>query len=238
MLASGASPPVRISADGTGNSGENDDAKARHHDVRAVAWNDHQGALVQHVQEVAHVHGGNFDVADIAFHVGQARDLPHAEGRGHLAGGGPGDLLQLRQDIYGPLGCTGLDLRGNGLQQLRIRAVHHDGQQCAPFRRQFLAGNLDGGGRLGDAEPLRAHHGNDGRGQVVGQPGIEVKFDGGVLAGEVRPLDDHHVAVPGDLGEDFHAAGIDVCAFTFRQERPHLGGRQTAPAPVVVEREA
>ncbi|MCY1235584.1 hypothetical protein D9M72_482060 [compost metagenome] len=133
---------------------------------------------------------------DVAFHVLPAGHLADPQGRGHLAGGGPGNVLQLREHINRPAGGAGLHGGHDPVHVLRVRAVHHDGQQAAAFRRQFLPGNLDGVSRLLDGPPLRADNRHDGGGQIVREACVQVEFDGGVLAGEVGALHDHHVAVP------------------------------------------
>ena len=82
--------------------------QARDHHVGTVTRDDHQRAVVEHVQEVGHVHGRHLDRTDVAFHVLPAGHLADPEGRGHLAGGGPGDVLQLREDVHGTAGRAGL----------------------------------------------------------------------------------------------------------------------------------
>ena len=131
----------------------------------------------------------------VTFQVRQPGHLAKTESGGDLAGSRPGDRFQLRQDVHGPAGGAGAHGRGNGVQVLRVGPVHHDRQERAAFGEEFLPGNLDGVGRLRDRAPLRAHHGHDGGGQVVREACVEVEFDGGILAGKVGPLHNHHIAV-------------------------------------------
>ena len=202
--------------------------------VGAVARDDHQGAVVEHVQEVRHVHGRHLHRVYVALEVRQAGHLAEAQGGGHLAGGGPGDVLELREDVDRAAGRAGPDRGGDPLQVLRLGAVDHDRQQRAALGNKLLAGHLDGVGGLRHGATLGAHDGDDGCREVVGEPGVEVEFDGGILAGEVRALDDDHVAVPAHLGEDLDAAGVDLPALALGEEAADLLEGQPAPAPGVV----
>ena len=164
-----------------------------------------------------------------------AGHLADPHGGGDLAGGGPGDLLQLRQDVDGTAGRARGDRGGDGLQVPRVGAVDHDGQQRAAFGDEFLPGHLDGVDGLRDGSALGADDGDDRGGEVVRQPGVEVELDGGVLAGQVGALDDHDVAVPGHLGEDLHAAGVDFLALALGEEAADLGEGQPSAAAFVAE---
>ncbi len=81
--------------------------------VRAVAGNDHQRAVVEHMQEVGHVHGRHLDRAHIAFQVRQAGHLADAQRGGDLAGGGPRNVLQFGEHVHRASRGARADRRGD-----------------------------------------------------------------------------------------------------------------------------